>query len=156
MNCAIRGLVYRYHTHAPPLATVACVVARTISSVVHCNIFIRTMTEPFDPFSYDEEDYDEPSKAATDGTSKTTNTTNKRRQQQPIGQGEGEHIALSLEELPLQLSSSISAKKRLPPRLNVKLSYHEEVSSNSIEEKGKSLGGSLSRLFVTGKIMVST
>lgn len=145
----------RYHTYAPLLATAACVVARTISSVVHSNIFIRTMTEPFDPFSYDEEDYDEPSKAATDGTSKTTNTTNKRRQQQPIGQGEGEQ-ALSLEELPLQLSSSFSANKRLPPRLNVKLSYHEEVSSNSIEEKGKSLGGSLSRLFVTGKIMVST
>jgi hypothetical protein len=95
---------------------------------------IKIMTEPFDPFSYE----DEPSNAATDDTSKTTNTTNKRRQQRPTGQAE-----------------DTSANKRLPPRLQVKISHHEEVSSKSIEERSESMGGSLSRLFITGKIMVS-
>lgn len=100
------------------------------------------MSAPFDPFSYD----DEPS----DDTSKTTNTTNKQRQQQQ--QQSNAHVP----ETPLQLSRSTSANKRLPPRLNVKLSYHEEVSSNSIESNAENVVGSLSRLSVTGKIMVSS
>lgn len=99
------------------------------------------MSAPFDPFSYD----DEPS----DDTSKTTNTTNKQRQQQQ--QQSNAHVP----ETPLQLSRSTSANKRLPPRLNVKLSYHEEVSSNSIKSNAENVVGSLSRLSVTGKIMVS-
>ena len=97
------------------------------------------MSAPFDPFSYD----DEPS----DDTSKTTNTTKKQRRQQQSNA----HVP----ETPLQLSRSTSANKRLPPRLNVKLSYHEEVSSNSIESNAENVVGSLSRLSVTGKIMVS-
>ena len=119
------------------------------------------MSEPFDPFSYEDEQ-DEPSKAATEDTSKTANTTNKRKQPQDhqnVQSGEAESIYVSLEELPFELSRSTSANKRLPPKLNVKLSYHEEVSSNSIEEKdsqGRNIsGGSFSRLFVTGKITVS-
>ena len=113
------------------------------------------MTEPFDPFFYE----DEPSNAATDDTSKTANTTNKRKQPQNVLSGEGENIYVSLDDLPLQMSRSTSVNKRLPPRLNVKLSYHEEVSSSSIEEKnvqgGNISGGSFSRLFITGKITVS-
>ncbi|KAL3803015.1 hypothetical protein HJC23_011638 [Cyclotella cryptica] len=149
------------------------------------------MSQPFDPFSLDEDhdnqivpttpnskssrggvvsltSGDEPSKAATDDTSKTTNTTSKRLQRQ-IEDSRHKSIldnhvgdSHSLEGgLPFGTSRSAStASKRLPPRLNVKLSYHEEVTSSSIvetqdrTETHAGSGGSLSRLFVTGKIRV--
>jgi hypothetical protein len=99
------------------------------------------MSEPFDPFSIE----DTPSKAATDDTSKTTNTTNKRRLKTSFQNDEQVHVSLE--------GVSHFSRGKVKPRLNVKLSYHEEVSSTSAKEMENG-GGSLSRLFVTGKIMV--
>ena len=100
------------------------------------------MTFKFDPFNIEED-----SKAATDDTSKTTNTTNKRNKQQLVQQSNQS----TLGQIPLHFNriTSSANNKRLPPKLTVKLSYHEEVSSSC------DVDGGLCRLFVAGKIMVS-
>jgi hypothetical protein len=130
------------------------------------------MSEPFDPFSYHEDDINllpptpspnsksHGSSPSTDNTSKTINTAHKRVQHQHKQQGNNDLVkADHLEELPLSHSRSTSnTSNRLPPKLKVKLSHHEEVSSSSLVQKdgvGDGSGGSLSKLFVTGKIMVS-
>ena len=103
------------------------------------------MTFKFDPFNIEED-----SKAATDDTSKTTNTTNRRNKQQQQQQLVQQSNQSTLGQIPLHFSKIASANsKRLPPKLTVKLSYHEEVSSSC------AVDGGLCRMFVVGKITVS-
>jgi hypothetical protein len=152
------------------------------------------MSQPFDPFSFDDDhdnriapttpnsvssrggdvshtSGDEPSKAATDDTSKTTNTTSKRMQRQIEAERnhrdktwDNARVHHNLKGVtPLSASRSTSTvSKRLPPRLNVKLSYHEEATSSSIAERqdGRDThagsAGTVSKLAMTGKITVSS
>ena len=117
------------------------------------------MATPFDPFSYDDDDQFTPgsntipagkstsashpgspavsystsrceSQSFTTATSRTMNTTKK----QPVHDGPSKVLAL-------------------PPRMNVRLSLHEDVSSSAIKDGNG--GISMSQLFVEGKIVVS-
>lgn len=124
----------------------------------------RMSESPFDPFNFDDlvddgqQDHDEDRgdgaaspmavSAASAGqnsggthtttTSKTTNTTRKRskQQQQPDR---------------LQAVREEATPKPLPPRLNVRLTLHEEVSSSAVVDT-EGDGGSLSQLSIEGKV----
>ena len=102
------------------------------------------MSEPFDPFCYADEQ-DLTSKAATDVTSKATNI---RKDHSWALHYEDEQAQISSHEAPLWRSGSTTSNRRLPPRLTVKLSHHEEVASSLVEGQEKE------ELFITGKIMV--
>ena len=74
----------------------------------------------------------------TSGTSKTTNTAAKR------AAAKQQHLGSVKEEGTL----------KLPPRLNVRLTLHEEVSSTAVANPGGQ-GGSLSQLYIEGSVRVS-
>jgi hypothetical protein len=106
---------------------------------------------PFDPFNFGDDDDDEQlvSPATTSavkrtndrsrsGSTSTSRTTNKNRTETAGG-----------DELKVDTTS-----KSLPPRLNVRFTLHEEVSSSATVDQS-SEGGSLSKLSIEGKVMVS-
>jgi hypothetical protein len=110
------------------------------------------MTEsPFDPFNFGDDDDDErlvspattsAAKASIDtgGSTSTSRTTNKDRTETA---GDDELKAVT-EDTP---------SKPIAPRLNVRLTLHEEVSSSATVDRSSD-GGSLSSLFIEGKVMV--
>ena len=107
---------------------------------------------PFDPFSINEENVsprDEVSQTNTNNikgtgshsrnTSRTTNTTKQTKHSQQLESVKEHH----------------TGTKPLPPRLNVRLTLHEEVSSTAVADTEGGNGGSLSQLSIEGKITVS-
>mmetsp|Transcript_15823 Transcript_15823/g.34245 ORF Transcript_15823/g.34245 Transcript_15823/m.34245 type:complete len:352 (-) Transcript_15823:1366-2421(-) len=101
---------------------------------------------PFDPFADVYDDNDRGTAASRTGThttntSKTTNTTNKYKR--VTGAGAKTQLAAVREQ---------PSTRPLPPRLNVRLTLHEEVSSTAVmDPEGE--GGSLSQLSIEGKVM---
>ena len=75
----------------------------------------------------------------TSGTSKTTNTASKR--------------AAATQQQPLE-SVKEEGTLKLPPRLNVRLMLHEEVSSTAVANPGGH-GGSFSQFSIEGVVRVS-
>lgn len=134
-------------------------------------------SEPFDPFSIDDDDNNveeettanqtasiqqrsstaagvlqSSPKSNSTATSKTTNTTYKRAQSPRLQQQQ--HLEGVPEfSVPEEAAERIPTKP-LPPRLNVRLTLHEEVSSTAVvNPEGES--GSLSQLSIEGKVTVS-
>ena len=91
---------------------------------------------PFDPFSIADEE--EPG-ALIDGasqsthTSKTKNTTTTKESKSKAGS---------------------TAAKPLPPRINVKVALHEEISSTAVVDKDADGGVSMSQLSIEGSVTV--
>jgi len=113
-----------------------------------------SQSAPFDPFSFDDDDRGGAAASPTTvsqtnnstgsnsyDTSKTTNTTNKKTKQ-------------STNKQKLESVQENAVPKPLPPRLNVRLTLHEEVSSTAVVDPAGD-GGSLSQLSIEGKVMVS-
>ena len=111
---------------------------------------------PFDPFSINDQNLspprDEVSQTNTNikstgshssNTSRTTNTTNRKAKQAKHSQ--------QLESV----KEHHTGTKPLPPRLNVRLTLHEEVSSTAVIDTEGGDGGSLSQLSIEGKVTVS-
>ena len=133
-------------------------------------------SEPFDPFSIDDDDNNveeettanqtasiqrsstaagvlqSSPKSNSTATSKTTNTTYKRAQSPHLQQQQ--HLEGVPEFSVPEESAERIPTKPLPPRLNVRLTLHEEVSSTAVvNPEGES--GSLSQLSIEGKVTVS-
>lgn len=98
------------------------------------------MSAPFDPFYIQadgEPNYTRPgvSQSRTQSYATTTSRTTNR--------------SAKLEGVQKDRSP-----KPLPPRLNIRLALHEEVSSSAVVDPGGD-GGSLSQLSIEGKVSVS-
>ena len=88
----------------------------------------------------------------TNDTAKTNNTKDYRLQQRHQRHRQHKH----LHEIQEHRHTKTLA---IPPRLHVRLSLHEEVSSTaileSVNQNGGEGGSSMSQLFIEGKVVVS-
>jgi len=97
------------------------------------------MENPFDPFDASFDDDVSNARTITSKTSKTSKSTSRRR--------------TSTKSPALEVvQEGRSSPRALPPRLVVKLSLHEDVSSTAVVDPDGE-GGSLSQLSIEGKIM---
>ena len=114
---------------------------------------------PFDPFSVvdDEEEETNNSRANikstgsdSSNTSKTTNTR-KSKQSKQSKQNIDPHLLQQDNRYNLASVQESTGTKPLPPKLRVRLTLHEEVSSMAVGD-----GGSTSQLSIEGKVTVSS
>ena len=115
---------------------------------------------PFDPFSVvdddDEEEETTNSRANikstgsdSSNTSKTTNTR-KSKQSKQSKQNIDPHLLQQDNRYNLASVQESTGTKPLPPKLRVRLTLHEEVSSMAVGDRG-----SMSQLSIEGKVTVS-
>jgi len=112
---------------------------------------------PFDPFSVvdDEEETTANNSRAnikstgsdSSNTSKTTNTRKSKQSKQNIDP----HLLQQDNRYNLASVQESTGTKPLPPKLRVRLTLHEEVSSMAVGD-----GGSTSQLSIEGKVTVSS
>ena len=111
---------------------------------------------PFDPFSVvdDEEEETNNSRANIKSTgsdsSNTSKTTNTRKSKQSKQNNIDPHLLQQDNRYNLASVQESTGTKPLPPKLRVKLTLHEEVSSMAVGD-----GGSMSQLSIEGKVTVS-
>ena len=115
---------------------------------------------PFDPFSVVDDDEEEEtttnkSNAKSTGsdssnTSKTTNTRKSKQSKQSKQNNIDPHLLQQDNQYNLASVQESTGTKPLPPKLRVRLTLHEEVSSMAVGD-----GGSMSQLSIEGKVTVS-
>ena len=106
---------------------------------------------PFDPFSINEENVsprDEVSQTNTNNVKGTGSHSSNASRNRQTKQAKHSQQLESVKE-------HHTGTKPLPPRLNVRLTLHEEVSSTAVADTEGGNGGSLSQLSIEGKITVS-
>ena len=110
--------------------------------------------EPFDPFSFEEDDANDDQ--YTYESSLPPESTLFAQTVGTLSRGETASMSYVTDDTSRQQSQQ-QHPKSLPPKMTVKLSLHEEVSSSAVMEGGdtKNGGASSSQLFVEGKVVVS-
>jgi len=109
--------------------------------------------EPFDPFSFEEDDANDDQ--YTYESSLPPESTLFAQTVGTLSRGETASMSYVTDDTSRQQSQQ-QHPKSLPPKMTVKLSLHEEVSSSAVMEGGdtKNGGASSSQLFVEGKVVV--
>jgi hypothetical protein len=113
---------------------------------------------PFDPFNIGDDDKDE--RVASPVTTKTKTTTTTTAANSTIISS-GSCSTSTSRTTNKNSTAKISTEnlrrpnpKPLPPRMNVRFTLHEEVTSSALFDQSCE-GGSLSQLFIEGKVVVS-